>query len=120
MQMQADILALLALFRGHVPDHETLAWTATLAANPDTWNQGRQLFAEIRGHNLMAIRSEDHPRECQYCFEEVCIQSLYNETQPDDPFDPCSPYWVIKNALSMAKALHLPAKDVVGIVVPET
>ena len=119
LKMQADILALLVLFRGRVPDQKTLLWSEELAANPDTWEQGRRLFAAIRDRNLQAIREKDHLRECQHCFEEVCIQSLYNETHPDDPFDACSPYWVIKNALILANALHLPAQDVVGIVAPE-
>lgn len=117
-QLQADILALLGLFRGRVPDPETHAWTAELAADRDKWEGGHDLFDLVRGRNLKAIDSGDRVRQCQYCFEEVCLQSLYNETDTLAPFDSCSPYWVIKNALVLAHAVGVPSQDVVAIVAP--
>jgi len=116
--MQADILALLELFRGRVPDPETHAWAMQLTADRGEWEGGHKLFDRIRKRNLSAITSKDYIRECQYRFEEVCLKSFYNETYPSAPFDPCSPYWVIKNALALARAVGVPMQDVVAIVAP--
>lgn len=117
-RMQADILALLELFRGRVPDPETHAWAIDMAADREKWGSGHDLFDRVRTRNLKAIRSRDHVREYQHCFEEVCLQSLYNETCPSDPFDSCSPYWVIKNALVLARSIGVPVQEVVAIVAP--
>ncbi|CAK0743298.1 hypothetical protein CCP4SC76_1320001 [Gammaproteobacteria bacterium] len=107
-QMQADILALLQLFRDRVPDKETHKWVAELVVERDRWRSGHEIFDRIRDRNLEAIDALDSARECQYCFEESCLQSLYNETGPSDPFDSCSPYWVIKNALVLARFVGVP------------
>jgi hypothetical protein len=117
-QMQSDIMGLLVLFRGHAPDPETLEWVIELAAERDNWETAHDLFDQVRTRNLGAIESGDHARECQYCFEEVCLQSLFNESDTTTPFDSCSPYWVIKNALILARAVGVPVQDVVAIVAP--
>lgn len=49
-------------------------------------------------------------------FEEAIAKTLFNLTKSNAPFDPDSPYWVIKNALSLAKILDIPTKEVVDIV----
>lgn len=41
---------------------------------------------------------------------------LWNLTKSNAPFDPDSPYWVIKNALCLAKELNLPTDNIVDIV----
>jgi hypothetical protein len=117
--MQADILALLQLFAGRVPDPETHAWVVELVTDRDKWESGHDLFDRVRRRNLRAIDHKDHVRECQYCFEEVCIKSLYNETATLAPFDSCSPYWVIKNAIGLARVLGVPVHDVIGVVAPD-
>src|SRR5262249_13848114 len=117
--MQAHILALLRLFAGRVPDSETHAWVIELATDRERWERGHNVFDRVRLRNLEAIKLRDRVRECEYCFEEVCLKSLYNETYPCAPFDPDSPYWVIKNALGLARVLGMPVRDVVGIVAPE-
>jgi hypothetical protein len=119
-RMQADILALLQLFRDHVPDTETNAWVIEVAGGYANWPKGHDLVHRIRKRNLKAIDSRDYVRECQYCFEEVCLQSLYNETHPRAPFDSCSPYWVIKNAIVLARVVGVPVQEVLAIVAPET
>ncbi len=115
-QMQADIMALLRLFDGHVPDPQTHAWVTAVVADRGQWKQAHRVFDGVRARNLQAIAARDRPRECQYCFEEVCLQSVYNETGPPDPFDACSPYWVLKNALTLARAVGLSAEDVAAVV----
>ena len=82
VRMQADILALLQLFTGRVTrSPRPTAWVVELATDRDKWESGApKLFDRVRTRNLKAIDSRDRVRECQYCFEEVCLQSLYNET----------------------------------------
>jgi hypothetical protein len=118
-RIQADILALLELFEDRVPDPETLAWVKDLTANCDAWELGHDIFDRVRSRNLLAIESGDRVRECQYCFEEVCLQSLYNETYPPAAFDSCSPYWIIKNALILAREIGISIHDVVAVVAPD-
>jgi hypothetical protein len=117
-RMQADILALLGLFRDRVPDSESLALVVALAADRDAWDNAHDLFSLVRARNLQAIKSGDLVRECQYCFEEICLKSLYNKTDTTAPFDSSSPYCVIKNALFLAQALGMPVQEVVAIVAP--
>ena len=119
-QMQADIVALLELFRERVPDLETHAWVVGLASDRDAWERGHDLFSQVRSRNLEAIERKDWVRECQYCFEEACLKSLFNETDTLAPFDSCSPYWVIKNAMVLARALSVPLQALEAIVVPDT
>jgi hypothetical protein len=89
-----------------------------LADDQEKWSRAHDLFDSVRERNLRAIESGDKVQECQYCFEEVCLQSLYNETDTVAPFDSCSPYWIIKNALVLAQAIGIPVTDVVAIVAP--
>ena len=118
-RMQEDILALLELFRDRVPDPETHAWVVELASDYNRWKYGHELFDRVRRRNLKAIEDEHHSKQCQYYFEEVCLESFYNETYPRDPFDSCSAYWVIKNALMLARAIEIDVQDVVAIVAPD-
>jgi hypothetical protein len=119
VRMQADIMELLELFLGRVPDRDTHAWVMELTADRNMWKRAHHLFDRVRPRNLQAIAATDRRRECQYCFEEVCLQSLYNETYPSDPFDSCSPYWIIKNAIVLARAIGVPVQDVLAIVAPD-
>ncbi len=120
VQMQTEIIGLLQLFCDHVPDRETNAWVIEMASNRSNWKNGHNIFDSVRQRNLQAIEKKDRVRECQYCFEEVCLQSLYNETSPSDPFDVCSPYWVIKNALVLSHAVGISEKEVIDVVAPRT
>jgi hypothetical protein len=116
--MWPDILALLQLFSGRVPDPETNSWVIELAKDRRRWPNAHNVFDRVRRRNLNAIDRKEHVGECQYCFEEVCLKSLYNETFPQDPFDADSPHWIIKNAIALARAIGIPAQDVLAIVAP--
>lgn len=117
-QMQAEILALLRLFAPHVPDPKSNAEVAELAADEKKWPRAHDLFDRVRTRNLMANEAGDLIRQDQYCFEEACLKSFYNETDTDVPFDICSPYWVIPSALALAQAVGVPVADVVAVVAP--
>jgi hypothetical protein len=114
--MKRDILAFLRLFHDHVSDRETHGWVAELAANSNRWPEAHDVFDRIRKRNLKAITEEDHTKQCQYCFEEVCLKSLYNETDTKIPFDSDAPYSIFPCALSLARALRIRDEEVLHIV----
>lgn len=118
-KMESDILALLRLFETRVPDAETHASVINLAANRQGWHGAHDLFDRVRRRNLEAIRQKDHARECQYCFEEVCLKSLYNESGASAPFDSDSPHWITKNAIVLARALGIPDAEVIKVIAPD-
>lgn len=118
--MQEDIAALLALFKGRVPDAESHGWVAALASDRNKWSNGHKVFDQVRDRNLLAIKQRDPVRECQYCFEEVCLKSLYNETGALDSFDSDSPHWIIKTAFALARAVGIPDEEVVTVVAPRS
>lgn len=123
LEMQKDMVALLKLFAGKVPDPESHSWVLELARNRRQWPKGHELFDRVRERYLGAIdagaQADDRIREAQYCFEEVCLQSLYNESHPRDPFDPLTPYWILKNALVLAREMGLESGLVIEAVLPE-
>jgi hypothetical protein len=113
-----DIKALLVLFQEVVPDHESNRLVWRYCNEKEKWHKAHSLFSTIRDRNLAAISKGDVVKECQYCFEEVCVETLYNLTNPKDPFDADTPYWIVKNALALANALEVDTDLVVEIVAP--
>ncbi|MCL1473193.1 hypothetical protein [Argonema antarcticum] len=63
--MQADILALLQLFQGRVPDPESHGWVVELVNDRSRWQKGHDLFDRVRTRNHKAIDSSDRVRVCQ-------------------------------------------------------
>jgi len=116
--MDEDIVALLRLFEGRVPDARSHASTLALASDRNKWCSAHSLFETIRDRHLAAIKAKDIARECQYCFEEVCLKSLYNETDPSDPFDYDTPHWISKNALDLARIVGISIDSVIEILSP--
>jgi len=116
--MSRGFLGLLRLFCEHVPDRETHSWVTELAADKRSWPRAHDVFDRIRNRNLQAIREKDHTRECQYCFEEICLKSLYNETDTNAPFDSDAPYSIIPAAISLARAVGIQDQEVIRIITP--
>jgi hypothetical protein len=116
--MLSDILALLRLFEGRVPDPETHAWVLALASEESRWPEAHDVFDRVRGRLLKADQEEDEKKQCQYSFEEVCLKSLFNETATKIPFDSDSPHWITSRALFLARALGIPEREVIGIIAP--
>jgi hypothetical protein len=52
MQLQQMILALLDLFRSHVPDPRNNSRVAALIADTAKWSEAHDLFHEVRGKTL--------------------------------------------------------------------
>ena len=112
--MRSDILALLKLFESRARDRETHAWVVELASDENLWPNAQDVFRQIRRRSL---ECKDEATQCQYYFEEVCLKSLFNETNTDMPFDSDSPHWIIKNALMFARAVGIPEKEIIEIIV---
>lgn len=112
------IRSLIRLFCPHCPDKETLERLDQMIEDRDSWIKARSLFESIRVKNLRAGRSCDRRAEAQYCFEEVCAKTLYNLTMQPAPYDPDTPYWIVPNALSLARKLGLSPMDVVAAIDP--
>ncbi|WP_245482460.1 MULTISPECIES: hypothetical protein [unclassified Mesorhizobium] len=67
---------------------------------------------------MRAEKANDVPALAQYMFEEVCAKALFNLTHSNAPFDADSPYWIVPNALALARVLGLDSMVVVRIVTP--
>lgn len=114
--MIEEIKLLLDLFESNVPDKESNRLVWQFCHEKQKWIKAHGLHSTLRDRNLKAIKQGDKIKECQYCFEEVVAKTIFNLTRSEAPFDPDSPYWVIKNALTLAKALNIPIEKVVEIV----
>lgn len=115
----AEIQALLHYFQDKVPDKESNRYAQKFANETDRWSSAYKLFDSAQALLSGAMKEGNKEKECQYYFEEACAKTLYNITGPEQPFDPDSPYWVIKNALILAKVLGAPVEEVVSIIAPD-
>ena len=120
LQMGDSIAALLRLFADRVPDSESNTRVLELASEPTRWSAGHAVFDEVRRRLLAAMNAKDGPREWQHHFEESCCQAMYNATDPPDPFDPGSAFFVAGQAISLARAVGVPVELVVVVLAPNT
>jgi len=111
-----EIKSLLDLFESKVPDKDSNRLVWMFCDEKQRWIKAHGLHSTLRDRNLKAIKNGDKVKEAQYCFEEVIAKTLFNLTRSTVPFDPDSPYWVIKNAFLLAKALEISSEKVVEIV----
>ncbi len=110
------IASLLRLFAGHVSDSVSNACVLELAITPERWSAGHAVFDEVR-RRLLAVK--DRTQGEQYCFEESCCQAMYNATDPSDPFDPGSAFFVAGQALKLARVVGVPVETVVAVLAPD-
>jgi hypothetical protein len=111
-----DISRLLDLFAPHCADRETLDWLRAAAVDRAKWQKGRGVFNHIRNKSLKANQRGDLPAAAQYLFEEICAKTLYNLSQASAPFDPDSPYWVLPNAIALARRIGVSDEAVLACV----
>jgi hypothetical protein len=116
--MAGTITALLRLFKDRLPDPETNLRVLELSINMDHWSAGHAVFDCVRNRLVSAIDSKDLVLQAQYYFEESCLQAMYNATNPRDPFDPSSPFWIAGQAIGVARCVGVRIDDVVNIVSP--
>jgi hypothetical protein len=119
-QMAASIAGLLRLFDGKVPDPESNARVLEVAVTPQLWGAGHAVRDVIRDRLLAAMEEGDDVKCAQYGFEESCLESLYNEVQPEDPFDSVSPYRVVPGAFGLARLVGVANEDVLEVMTPES
>ena len=118
-QVGEMIVALIRLFEGHVPDQESHARVLELAMAQDKWNAGHKLFDVVRTRLLAAMDDKDTIKCAQYGFEESCLETIYNESRPDDPFDSVSPFWVPISAIRLASVTGIPLDAVLAILLQD-
>jgi hypothetical protein len=117
LQVGASITALLQLFSKKVPDPKSNQQVLELAKSKD-WTTAHDLRDQVRNRYLRASNSNEKIKCQQYSFEESCLETLYNDTDPDDPFDSISPYWVVPSAIGLATTLEIPIDDVITAMHP--
>jgi hypothetical protein len=116
LQMGGFIVALLRLFASRAPDAESNSRVLELASDPIRWSAGHAVFDEVRRRLLAAMKAKDGTRESQHHFEESCCQAMYNATDPPDPFDPSSAFFVAGHAIGLARAVGLPVEWVIAVL----
>ena len=81
------IRMLIELFMSRCKDQRSMKVLLQMTAARDSWPEGHALFRSMREKTLRAERDGDKVAECQYPFEEVCAQALYNLSGAPAPFD---------------------------------
>lgn len=114
--MITEIKSLLDLFEFSVPDKNSNRLVWKFCNEKHRWIKAHGLHSTLRDRNSRAIKRGDTVKQAQYRFEEVVAKTLFNLTKSPAPFDPDSPYWVIKHALSLAISLGIPPEKVVELI----
>jgi hypothetical protein len=106
---------LCVFFAERCEDRATLDELAQAATDRSEWPKGRHLFEFARSKTNMKARG-NAKLECQFLFEEICGKTLYNLSGQSAPFDADSPYWVVPNALKLARQLGVEEREITRIV----
>src|SRR6185436_6029103 len=111
-----DVEKLIELFAARCDDRETLDELAAMVADRGRWSKAHALFSRIRRKALVAHRAGDQTLAAQYLFEEICAKTLYNLSYSSAPFDADSPYWIVPNALALARRIGIDDSAVLAVV----
>jgi hypothetical protein len=111
-----DVEKLIELFAERCTDRETLDELKANAADQSRWSKAHGLFDRIRRKTLVAERAGDQALTAQYRFEEICAKTLYNLSGESAPFDADSPYWIVPNAIALARRIGVEASEVLAVV----
>jgi hypothetical protein len=103
-------------FSGRCSDVTTLNELKNIVGDRDKWPAAKELFDRIRDKTLAAGRAKNQELMIQYYFEEICTKSLYNFSGQPAPFDADAAYWIIRDALSLARALHIDTEVILDII----
>jgi len=104
--MGETIVRLITVFSTAPPDPDVHDSLTALATDPNRWPEAHALRGLVRDKLL---KTRDSKLCAHYGFAEACLESIYNETDPIDPFDSVSPFWVVPHALWLAETLGLPS-----------
>lgn len=108
-----QILALLQLFEGKLPNPQVHEDLMALLSDEDRWSEAHDAFSQVRRRSNAC---EDRLERRQYQLAEACLKTAYNETYTDAPFDAISPFWVVPSALALAAELSIPLEEVLSCV----
>ena len=114
--MLAEMKKLIGVFAARSHDRSTLDELHGMIDDRRTWHKAHNLFQRIRQKTLAAERRKDELADCQYLFEEVCAKTLYNLSGQSALFDADSPYWIVPNALSLARRMSIDESEITKIV----
>jgi hypothetical protein len=109
------MLRLVEVFAARVDDRSTLDDLHRMIGDKSSWHKAHDHFDRVRRKSLAADRS-DLRAITQYCFEEACAKTLFNMTDTNAPFDEYSPYWVVPQALRLARRLGIDETEITTIV----
>ena len=109
------IRELCEFFAARCEDRAILIELAQVAADRPRWQRGRHLFDLARNKTLKKARGNAKLKS-QFLFEEICGKTLYNLSGHSAPFDADSPYWVVPNALKLARQLGVEESEITRIV----
>jgi len=109
------IRELCEFFASRCEDRANLDELAQVASDRSKWHKGRHLFDVARNNGLKKSKGSAK-LEAQYLFEEICGKTLYNLSGQSAPFDADSPYWVVPNALKLARQLGVEESAISRIV----
>jgi hypothetical protein len=126
--MHHQILDLLQLFAPACPDQETNSWVIEVVDDKSRWSTAHDVFNRIRDRLLRATGDAgrppvpkdrvDYARVYQYAFEELCLKSIFNQTDTNAPFDADSPFFVAGSAFKLAHKLGISAEKIIEVIAP--
>lgn len=111
---------LLELFAPRCSDRSSMdELIELLSAERARRREAHALFDRIRHKTLDADRRGDKILQAQYSFEEACAKTIYNLSGCPAPFDADSPYWILPNAVALARVLQIDETEILRIIAPE-
>ena len=116
MNILEQMKKLIELFAARSKDRSSLDELHTMIGDRHAWDMAHGLFRRIRQKTLEAEKRKDKLDECQYVFEEACAKTLFNLTGRPAGFDPDSPYWIVPNALELARRMGIAESEITSIV----
>jgi hypothetical protein len=115
-RMLDQMKRLIEAFSVHIQDRSTLDELHRMIDDPSSCHKAHDLFSCIRKKTLDAVKRKHARASRQYSFEELCAKTIYNLTNTDAPFDNDSPYWIIPQALLLARQLGVDEAVITTIV----
>lgn len=103
-QMGDRIVALIHLFDGKMPDQQMHSRLISVASESSNWGDAHDVRSSVR---TKLLATKDSLIQSQCYLTESCLETIYNETNPDDPFDSVAPFWVVPSALGLARELGI-------------
>ena len=100
-----QIIVLVDFFRKHCRETSTLDELRRMALDREKWPNAHAKFNDIRTKTLKVEQAGHAVLTAQYLFEEILAKTLYNLSYSSAPFDADSPFFIIPNAIALAKAI---------------